>query len=111
MEQELAKIKTIYKAVSKILQFTKEFNDVKELTYNVIAWDAVKMNLVVIYETYLKLNGEVKEKYNSVPWHEIETQKPKLENQFLGFDSDEIWRVVHDRMPEFKKQLKQVIKD
>ena len=109
MEQELAKIKTLYNAVSKILDFTEEFNNVDELTANTMAWDAVKMNLVVIYETYLKLNGEIIEKYSSVPWHEIETHKPKLENQYLGFDSDEIWRVVHDRMPEFKEQLKQVI--
>ena len=68
-----------------------------------------KMNLVVIYETYLKLDNKVKEKYKSVPWFEIEAHKPKVENQYLGFDSDEIWRVVHDRMPEFKDQLKQAV--
>jgi len=109
MEKELAKIKTLHKAVCKILKFIEGFDNVEELTSHTMAWDAVKMNLVLIYETYLKLNGDVKEKYRSVPWHEIEDHKPKLENQYLGFDSDEIWRVVHDRMPEFKEQLKRVI--
>ncbi len=109
MKTEIEKIKDIYEAVCKILKFTEGFNSVDELTANSMAWDAVKMNLVLIYETYLKLNNEVKEKYKSVPWDEIEDYKPKLENQYLGFDSDEIWQVVHTRMPEFKEQLKEVV--
>ncbi len=109
MKKEIKKIKTLYSAVCKILKFTDGFNNVEELTSHTMAWDAVKMNLVVIYETYLKLSNEIKEKYSSVPWHEIEAHKPKLENQYLGFDSDEIWKVVHDRMPEFKNQLNEVV--
>ena len=104
-------IKIIYDAVNKILEFTKGMYNVTDLTSNVMAWDAVKMNLVLIYETYLKLNGEIKNQYSSVPWHEIEEHKPILESQYLGFDSEEIWRVIHEKMPEFKDQLDKIYID
>lgn len=111
MKSEVTKIKVLYDAVCKILKFAEGIENVDELTSSIMVWDAIKMNLVVIYETYLKLSEKEKNKYDTVPWYEIETHKPKLENQYLGFDSEEIWRVIHDRLPEFKEQLKKVIEN
>jgi uncharacterized protein with HEPN domain len=111
MKTEIAEIKVIYDAVRKILKFTEGIKSAKELKKHTMAWDAVKMNLVVIYETYLKLGNDVKEKFDSIPWHEIEVYKPRIENQFIGFDADEIWKVIQGRMPEFKGQLKEIVKN
>lgn len=109
MDTELDKIKTIYEAVNKILEFTKGMKSELELTSHIMAWDAVKMNLVVIYETDLKISSEIKEKYNSVEWNQIKEYKPILESQYLGFDSAEIWKVIQHKLPEFKKQMKGIL--
>lgn len=109
MENEIAKIKVMYEAVNKILEFTKGINSAEELTSDILVWDAVKMNLVVIYETDLKIAEEVKKKYNSVEWHQIKENKPILESQYLGFDGIEIWKAIEGKMPQFKKQLEEIV--
>ncbi len=60
MDTEQTKIKTIYEAVNKILEFTSGMKSEDDLTSHIMAWDAVKMNLVVIYETDLKISNEIK---------------------------------------------------
>jgi uncharacterized protein with HEPN domain len=106
---ELLKIKILLEAINKILTFTKGMVSVEDLTSNIMAWDAVKMNLVVIYETDLKIDPEFKMKYNSVDWDRIKKNKPILENYYIGFDSDEIWKAIHEKMPEFRAQLEKII--
>jgi uncharacterized protein with HEPN domain len=109
IKEELEKVKMIYQAISKILQFTEGIKSVDELTENLLVWDAVKMNLVVIYETDLKLNPETKEKYNTVEWHKIKAYKPNVENIYLGFDSKFIWKLIWEEVPEFKKRIEEIL--
>ena len=61
-KDEIQKIKILHEALNKILDFTKDMTSVEDLTSNIMAWDAVKMNLVVIYETDLKIDPQFKEK-------------------------------------------------
>jgi len=109
MENEIAKIKVMYEAVNKILDFTKGIKSAEELTSDIMVWDAVKMNLVVIYETDLKIADEIKKKYSSVEWHQIKENKPILESRYLGFDGVEIWKAIEEKMPKFKKQLEEIV--
>jgi uncharacterized protein with HEPN domain len=74
-----------------------------------LVWDAVKMNLVVIYETDIKLSVESKEKYSSVEWHKIQEYKPNVMNIYLGFDSDVIWKLIWEEIPEFKKRIEEIL--
>jgi len=108
-KEEIQKIKTLYEALHKILEFTKDMTSVEELTSNIMAWDAVKMNLVVIYETDLKIDSEFKERYKNVDWEQIKDNKPILENSYIGFDSEEIWKAINEKMPLFKKQIEGLI--
>ncbi|MBN1251356.1 MAG: DUF86 domain-containing protein [Bacteroidales bacterium] len=106
---ELNKIKAIYEAINKILQFTKDMVSIEELESNLMAWDAVKMNLVVIDEMDSKIDAEIKEHYNSVDWHKIKEAKPYVNSKYLGFDIEEIWLVIKEKMPDFKLQLERVL--
>jgi uncharacterized protein with HEPN domain len=105
---ELVKIKIIHEALHKILEFTNGMMNAEDLTSNIMAWDAVKMNLVVIYETDLKIDPEFKKKYQNVNWDQIKDNKSILENNYLGFDSNEIWKAIQYKMPEFKKQIEAI---
>ena len=108
-KEEIQKIKIIYEALNKILEFTKDMANVEDLTSNIMAWDAVKMNLVVIYETDLKISPEFKKKYQFVEWDQIKDNKLILESRYLGFDSDEIWKAIQGKLPEFKNQIASIL--
>jgi uncharacterized protein with HEPN domain len=106
---ELDKIKIIYEAINKIQKFTDGLKNVDELTSNLLIWDSVKMNLVVIYETYQKLSPETIEKYNTIEWHKIEENSPNVMNIHLGFDSDIIWELIWEEIPEFKRKIEEIL--
>jgi uncharacterized protein with HEPN domain len=106
---EMDKIRLIFEAMNKILEFTKGMKDVDELTSNLLVWDAVKMNLIVIYESDLKLNPETKEKFKSVAWHKIQDYKPNVINIYLGYNSELIWKLIWEEIPFFKKQIEEIL--
>ncbi|MCF6242590.1 MAG: DUF86 domain-containing protein [Bacteroidales bacterium] len=107
-EQELQKIRTLYNALDKIQRFTEDINSAAELLENPLIWDAVKMNLVLVAEMDRKILPEVKEKYHSVPWSKIRENKPHIVSEFLGFDVDEVWKAITEKLPDFKKQLEEL---
>ncbi|MFN8257794.1 MAG: HepT-like ribonuclease domain-containing protein [Bacteroidales bacterium] len=109
-KDEIQKVNYLNEAIHKIFEFTSGMKSAEDLTSNIMAWDAVKMNLVVIYEMYLKLGNEFKMKYNQVDWKQVEIHKPILESPYLGFDSEEIWKAIKDKMPEFKNQIENLLK-
>ena len=109
IESERIKIKILYEAVVKILQFTKDILGVEELEANLLVWDAVKMNLVVIDEMDSKINEETKKKYSKISWYKIKEIRPYVLSPLLGFDIEEIWNVIQKRMPAFKLQLEEVL--
>jgi len=108
-KEELNKINAIYEALSKIIEFTKGMKSVDDLTSNTLVMDAVKMNLIVIYETYLKLDTETKIKYKNIDWHKIEEYKSKVMNMIMGFDSNLIWKLICNEIHEYKKKLEEIV--
>ena len=108
-KDNIQKVKYLNEAINKIFEFTRGMESAGDLTSNIMAWDAVKMNLVVIYEMYLKLGDDFKTKNNMVDWKQIEIHKPMLESPYLGFDSEEIWKAILDQMPVFKKQIESLL--
>jgi uncharacterized protein with HEPN domain len=109
IEAEKSKIKVLYEAILKIERFTEDMESADDLISNDLAWDAVKMNLVVIAEMDMKISPEIKEKYNTVDWYKIQENKPNIISKYLGFDHNEIWKAIKHKMPEFKTQLEIVL--
>jgi uncharacterized protein with HEPN domain len=109
MQEELNKIKTLYEALCKIIEFTKGMKCVDDLTSNALVLDAVKMNLIVIYEANLKLNAETKSKYNQIEWQKIEEYKSLVINMTMGFDTHLIWKMIDEEIVEFKKKFEEIL--
>lgn len=110
-QKEMDKIRIMYDALSKILQFTKGIQNVDELTSNLLVWDAVKMNLIVIYETDLKLSPEIKKEFKQVEWHKIQDYRPDVMNIYLGFNSKVIWKIIWEEVPVFKNKIELILSD
>ena len=109
IEEELSKIKMLYQAILKIEKFTEDMKNVDDLIADELVWDAVKMNLVVIAEMDMKIKADIKEKFSSVDWYKIQENKPNIISKYLGFDHNEIWKAINEKLPNFKKQLEAVI--
>ncbi len=110
IKEELLKVKTLYEAIQKIQKFTEDMNSVHDMTSNQMAWDAIKMNLVVIAEMDTKIKPEIKEKFNTVDWYKIKENKSNIISIYLGFDPDEIWKAIKEKMPDFKTQLEKALR-
>ena len=109
IEAELSKIKMLHEALRKIQKFTEDMKSVDDLTSNDLVWDAVKMNLVVIAEMDMKISPEIKKKFDSVDWYKIQENKPSIISKYLGFDQNEIWKAINEKLPSFIKQLETVL--
>jgi uncharacterized protein with HEPN domain len=108
-KDELEKIKFIYEALYKISEFTAGMASEDELTSNNLILDAVKMNLIVIYENYLKLDVETKDKYKQIEWNKILEYKSLVINMTMGFDTHLIWKLINEEILEFKKRIEGIL--
>lgn len=109
IKDEFQITKTLYRAIDRIIRFTNGMDNIEDLTSNLMAWDAVKMNLVLIFETDSKIDSDFRKKHRQIAWEQIENYKFDLENTYLGFNKDEIWRAIHDKFPSIKKQIETII--
>jgi uncharacterized protein with HEPN domain len=108
-KEELNKIRIIYEALCKIIEFTEGMQSEDELTSNTLILDAVKMNLIVIYETYLKLDIETKNKYKQIEWNKILENKNLVINMTMGFDNNLIWKLIDEDILDFKKKIEGIL--
>jgi uncharacterized protein with HEPN domain len=109
IKKELQNTKILYGAIDRIIEFTKEMKNAEDLISNMMAWDAVKMNLVLMFETSLKIDLNFRRKYKNIEWEQIENYKSTLENSYLGFDKNEIWFAIHDKFPSFKREFETIV--
>jgi uncharacterized protein with HEPN domain len=65
----------------------------------------------LVAEMDRKIAPEIKESYNSVPWNKIRENKPNIVSEFLGFDADEVWIAITEKLPAFKKLLEEVLSE
>jgi uncharacterized protein with HEPN domain len=110
-KEEINKIRIIYEALSKIIEFTEGMKSVDDLISNTLVIDAVKMNLIVIYETDLKLDDETKKIYNNIEWHKIQEYKSHVMSMYMGFNSNLIWKLICEEIPEYKKKIEEILQD
>ena len=66
---------------------------------------AVILNLEIIGETSKHIPSSIKEKDSSSIWNYFEELGGRLTQYYYKIDLDEIWETVKFRVPEFKKNL------
>ena len=69
--------------------------------------DAVIRNLQVLSESTQKISDATKESQPEVPWNKIAGFRNILVHGYLGIDSEKVWEIIVQDLP----QLKQAIKD
>ena len=73
--------------------------------------DAVIRNLGIIGEAVKKIPDSIRERYPSVPWHNIAGLRNRVVHVYFNVDMDIIWDVVQSKLPPLRTQIQQLIKE
>ncbi len=101
----------IKEAVDKILSYTKNINDCIEFEKNILVFDAVLMNVVVIGEAVGRLSDPFKDEHDNIEWAKIKGLRNIIAHDYFGIDIEEIWQIIDGTIPEFLVQIDVVLKD
>ena len=107
-KRNLYYINHIKEALESIEKYTQNL-DRQGFLKNKMVQDAVIRNFEIIGEATKKLSDDFKEKYGYVEWRSIAGMRDKLIHDYIGVDLWAVWAVITDRIPEFKKQINDII--
>ncbi len=75
-----------------------------------MALDAVIRNFQIIGEASRKIPQEVKSKHQSVEWVKLAGFRNILIHEYFGVDTDIVWDVIKNKLPDLQEQMEGVIK-
>jgi uncharacterized protein with HEPN domain len=106
-KNDIAYTEHILKCIKKIRKFVRGI-DKNEFSKNELLQDAVIRNFEVIGEASKKISADFKKNYCNVPWKEISGMRDKLIHDYLGVDTDVIWKTIEQDLPALFKEIKKI---
>lgn len=100
----------IKESLEKILEYTNKLSFEEFLSSN-ITKDAVERNFEIIGEAVKNLPNELKSKYSHIPFRQIAGMRDKLIHDYFGVDYEIIWKTIKEKLPEFRDEIKKIIKE
>jgi uncharacterized protein with HEPN domain len=70
---------------------------------------AVIRKLEIIGEAAKQVPTRMRQKHPELPWTEMARMRDKLIHGYFGVDHEIVWKVVKERLPEVKTNLKIII--
>lgn len=72
--------------------------------------DAVVRRLEVIGEAVKNLPNDFRGEHQEIPWKKIAGMRDELIHEYFSVDLELVWVTVTDIVPDFKKQIQQILK-
>jgi len=110
-ENDKPNLLAVLDSCEKILDYTKNINNVDDFAGNAVVFDAVMMNFIVIGETVSKLSINLKEEYDYVEWIKITNFRNIVAHDYFGIDAEEVWQIIKEDIPVFISNLNRILKD
>lgn len=73
---------------------------------NELTYDATLRNLELLGEAATHISEEVRSAHPEIPWRMIIATRNRLIHGYLGIDSDTLWSILQDDVPELLPLLK-----
>lgn len=103
-------IKDIKEAIERINNYTGEMS-YDTFLLDLKTQDAVVRNIEIIGEATKNLSKDFKNKYKDIDWKNIAGMRDKIIHFYFGVKWDIVWSVIKDKMPKFKSQIENILKE
>ena len=100
-------IRHILENIEKIEEFSKGLSK-KDLENDELRKYAIVRAIEVIGEAVKNLSQEFKEKHKDIPWKDIIGTRDIMIHRYFGVDSEVVWDIIENNLPDLKKKLKSV---
>lgn len=81
-----------------------------EFKDNNLVSDAVIRNPEIIGEATRNVPERIRKKYPAIPWKEMYGLRNFVVYEYFGFDYENIWKIIIDKLPKNIQELKNILK-
>ncbi len=100
----------ILESIDLIFEYTHNISE-EEFSQNQLIQDAVCRRIEIIGESVKNLPGEIRLKYQSIPWKKIAGMRDILTHAYFNVKSKRIWNVICKELSVLKKQVLKIRND
>ena len=72
--------------------------------------DAVIRNFEIMGEAAKQISEKLRNAHAEIPWKRIAGFRDVLIHDYVGVDSEEVWRIIERDLPTLKKQIESLLK-
>ena len=98
----------IAEAIERIEKYASKGRDAFEGDELIQNW--ILHHLQVIGEAARAISSELKDEHDEMPWQQVVGMRHILVHRYFEVDTDLIWSVVEDDLPELKQQVELILK-
>ena len=110
-ERDKLSILSILDAATKVLEYSKDYDNADDFYNNQRDFDAVLMNFIIIGEMVARLSEAFKEKFNHINWHNIRGFRNMVAHNYFGIDAEEVWDIIQSHLPKLRNDLNKIIEE
>jgi uncharacterized protein with HEPN domain len=111
MKDDLVYLEHIIDSIEHIEKYVSDIDDVEDFTSDEQLCDAVVRRIEIVGEAATNISKELKDKYDFVVWRKIIDTRNLLVHGYFGVSYIQVWNIVKNKIPELKKQIKDIIND
>lgn len=102
-------IKDIADCINKIEEFVGNIS-FSEFVKDDKTSSAVVRKLEIIGEAAKNVPEHIRQKHKNIPWKDMARMRDKIIHFYFGIDYEIVWKVIKERLPKIKQQIKNVLK-
>jgi uncharacterized protein with HEPN domain len=108
-EKDKGNLFAIWDSLSKIERFTENCTDELAFSQELMRYDAVLMNFIIVGESVARLSETLKKAHPHIPWNDIKGLRNLIAHDYFGTDPEEVWQIVQHHLPTFKLQVEELL--
>lgn len=102
-------LEDIFDSIDKILRYVNGFS-LENFESDEKTIDAVVRNFEIIGEAANHLTNEYIANNTQIDWHKIIGFRNRLIHHYFGVDTEVIWQIISDNLPDLKTLIEESIK-